>query len=206
MRSEYRWALAFTAGLGFAVLGAKPYARLAAPCYEAVASMLALGHPWDVVSVEVAEPPGNVGALLRLRGLVYESSASLTPSFRMTGKLQVAAAAQSPLIFWTVLVLWPAGTLRRRVTTLGLGLPAFVLLEAATTVCQLMNPLAYASAVLAGTRDPVTVWECWSRFLEDGGRAGLALVAAVLTAAAAARLGLAGTVPGNRAAHGAPLS
>jgi hypothetical protein len=56
----------------------------------------------------------------------------------------------------------------------------------------------------------VTVWECWSRFLEDGGRAGLSLVAAVLTVAAAARLGPAGTAPGNRlgnrAAHGAALS
>jgi hypothetical protein len=63
----------------------------------------------------------------------------------------------------------------------------FVLLEAATTVCQLMNPLAYASAVLAGERDPLTAWECWSRFLEDGGRVGLAVVAAALVAAGAAR-------------------
>lgn len=187
MRSEVRWALAFAAALTFAALGARPYARLAAPCYQAIAGVLALGHPWDVVSVEVAEPPGGGGAVLRLKGLVYESAASLRPSFRMTGKLQVAAVAQGPLIFWTVLALWPAPTLRRRLLMLAVGVPIFVLLEAATTVCQLLNPLAWASAVLAGGRDPVTVWEYWSRFLEDGGRLSLALLAAVLTTVIAAR-------------------
>ncbi len=187
MRSEYRWALAFAAALVFAALGARPYARLAAPCYQVIAGLLALSHPWDVVSVEVAQPSGAAGAVLRLKGLVYASAASLHPSFRMTGKLQVAAGAQGPLIYWTVLALWPAPTLRRRLALLALGMPVFVLLEAATTVCQLLNPLAWASAVLAGERDPVTAWEYWSRFLEDGGRAGLALLAAVLTAVMAAR-------------------
>lgn len=183
MRSEHRWALAFAAALVFAAVGARSYAHLAAPCYQAIAGLLALGRPWDVVSVEVAAPAGGAGAVLKLRGLVYQSAASLRPSFRMTGKLQVAAVAQGPLIFWTVLALWPASTVRRRLTMLALGVPVFVLVEAATTVCQLLNPLAWASAVLAGERDPVTMWEYWSRFLEDGGRAGLALFAAVLTAA-----------------------
>jgi hypothetical protein len=188
MQSDWRWLLAFALVLALAAAGAKFYDRLAAPGYRAIADVLALGHPWKVESVEVAEPPGAVGAVLRLKGLVYESRASSRPSFRMTGKLQVAAVVQVPLIFWTVLVLWPAATLRRRLMTLCLAVPVFVLLEGATTVSQLMNPLAYASAELAGARDPLTAWECWSRFLEDGGRVGLALVAAALVATAAARI------------------
>lgn len=188
MRPEWRWGLAFAAALALAALGARSYARLAAPAYLSIARVLAAGRPWRILSVEVSDPPAAAGAVLRLTGLVYETTGSARPLFRMVGKLQAAAAVEAPLIFWTVLGLWPVQGPRQRIVALALGLPVFVGLETATTVCQLMNPLAWASAVLAGEHDPVTAWEHWSRFLEDGGRPVLALGAAALTAGLAAAM------------------
>jgi hypothetical protein len=67
---------------------------------------------------------------------------------------------------------------------LGAGIPVFLVLEAATTGCQLVHSMAQASAILAGQPDPLTVWERWSRFLEAGGRFALEVGAALITVTA----------------------
>jgi hypothetical protein len=181
MRPEGRWILAAIIALGVGAIGAKPYARLAAPYYQGVAEFLALGHPWQIVSVDVVPLASGRGAILRLTGWVREHAEDAKPAARLVGKLQVAAVVESPVIFWTLLVMWPAASYRQRLARLLLGLPLFLCLEAATTVAQLLDPLAYASAVLAGDPQAVTPWERWSRFLEEGGRIVLALGAAILS-------------------------
>lgn len=189
MRPEWRWIGGAVLALAVGAIGAKPYARLAAPYYQAVARMIAEGRPWQVVKVEVASSTSTPGAVLRLTGFVREFRSDPKPQMRLVGKLQVAAVAESPLIFWTLLLLWPAASYRQRLARLAVGVPAFLSLEAATTVCQLLNPLAYGSAVLSGVRDPLTPWERWSRFLEAGGRVAIALTAALLTIAATQVIG-----------------
>ena len=184
MPLKWLWVIAAVSALAIGTAGARSYARLAAPYYRFVAEVLADGRPWQVVSVDVRPSASGPGWVLALVGLVREFSTDRAPAAKLVSKLQVAAVAESPVIFWTILLVWPAGAGRERLSRLALGIPVFLLLEAATTVCQLMNPLAYASAVLAGEPDPVTPWEHWSRFLEEGGRVVLALAVAAVTATA----------------------
>ncbi len=174
---------AFTAlaALGIGAVGAAEYARIAAPFYKSVATLIAHGRPWQIENVDVAAPDSGPGEVLRLTGWVREQADDVEPSARMVSRMHVSTAVESPLIFWAVLVMWPARSLRQRLMRLALGVPIFLCLESATTVCQLLNPFSYASAVLAGDADPVTSWERWSRFLEEGGRAALSLCAALLT-------------------------
>lgn len=188
IRRERRWLLVIVVALGLGAFGAQSYARLAIPYYKFVARCIAAEHPWTIVSMEVAGQSGP-GAILRMVGTVREHTYDLEPAALLISKLQVAAVVQSPLIFWTILLLWPLSTGRQRVTVLLVGVPVFLGLEAATTVCQLVNPLAYASAVLAGDPNPVTLWERWARFLEEGGRVALALGAALLTVTVGIRIG-----------------
>jgi hypothetical protein len=70
--------------------------------------------------------------------------------------------------------------MRRRLLRLMLAIPVFLGLEVVTTTCQLLHPLAEASALLSGARDPVTMWEQWSRFLESGGLFAVEVTAALL--------------------------
>lgn len=193
MRRELRWALVAAVALAIGSIGAEPYARLMSPYYFAVGRLLARGHPWDIASVDVSRAAREPGAVLRLTGFVRRSASDSQPAGRMVAKLQVAAVAESPVIFWTLLAVWPVGSARRRLAVLLLGIPMFLGLEATTTVCQLLNPLAYGSAVLAGDPDPLTLWERWSRFVESGGRVALALSAATLTVTAARRVSGSGT-------------
>lgn len=205
MRAEWRWIGGAIVALAVGTIAAKPYARLAAPYYQAVARLIAEGRPWEVAKVDVAASTSGPGAVLRLTGFVREFFSDPKPQMRLVGKLQVAAAAESPVIFWTLLLLWPAASYRQRLARLTLGVPIFLSLEAATTVCQLLNPLAYGSAVLAGEPDPLTSWERWSRFLEAGGRVAIALAAALVTIAVIQLFGRAqngrvsSTVPTNLA-------
>jgi hypothetical protein len=118
------------------------------------------------------------------------------PAATLIGRVQAGAAIEGPLIFWTLLLAWPAQA-RRRSALLLIGVPVFLGLEAATTVCQLLNGFAEASAIIAGSGS-MTGWERWSRFIESGGRDVLAVCAALLTVASARRL-----VP-NVAARPAP--
>jgi hypothetical protein len=185
MRREWRWALAAALALLVGTTCAEAYARLLAPYYVAASRLIAAEHPWTVASVNVAADPKGPGKVLRLTGFFRGSMADKEPAGETESDLQVAAVVESPVVFWTVLALWPLGNVRRRVAVLLLGVPVFLGLEAATTVCQLLSPLAYGSAVVAGNPDPSTWWQWWSRFLENGGRVALALTAAILTAAAA---------------------
>jgi hypothetical protein len=181
MRLDWRWVFGAIVALAVGAIGAKPYARWAAPYYQVVAEIIAEGRPWQIVDVEVTSLGSSPGAILRLKGVVREFSGAKNPAAWVVGKLQVAAVVESPLIFWTMLILWPAASYRQRLARLALGVPLFLSLEAATTVCQLLNPLAYASAVLAGDPDPLTPWDRWSRFLEAGGRVALTIAAVILT-------------------------
>ncbi len=187
IRMWHRGLLAIAA-LAVGAIAAEPYARLAAPYYTFVARVLAHGHPWEILNTTIDHEEANRRTVLRLNATVRRFSTDPEPAAIVNSGLHVAALAQNPVIFWALLLLWPtrfAGSLWR---TLLIGVPVFLGLEAATTVCQLLAPLADASAVLAGDPDPLTAWECWSRFLEGGGRYVLALAAALLTLAAAAAL------------------
>jgi len=180
------------AALAVGACGARAYARLAAPYYALAARAIALAHPWQIERVRITSQSAP-GAVLQLEGAVRRRADDAQPAARLVSQLQLAALVQSPVIFWSVLLAWSAPTRRRRVTLLLTGLPVFLGLEAATTVCQLLTPFAYASAVLAG-ESPTTLWLRWSNFLEEGGRVGLALAAALCAVALAAAIG-------SRAAH-----
>lgn len=179
MRREWRFVLIAVSALVLGAVGAESYARLATPYYLTVARWIARGHLWDVVEMGVGPSRSGPGTLLRLTGTVRARPEDSRPSGRFIAKLQVAAVVESPAIFWTILLAWPISSFRKRLALLAIGVPIFLGLEAVTTVCQLLNPLAYGSAVLAGDPDPVTLWEHWSRFLEAGGRVALACCASL---------------------------
>ena len=185
-RHELRWIAAAVVALAIGAIGAN-LCPDPDPYYRGAAEILAMGHPWQVMAVELQSPEHGSGAVVRLTGLVKERPEDLRPSGRVRSKLQVAAVVESPIIFWTLLLVWPAQSHRQRLRRAALGLAAFLGLEAATTVCQLLDPLANMSAMLAGDRKPLTSWEMWSRFLEAGGRIVVAITAALLIIAATSR-------------------
>jgi len=181
VRREIRWVVVAVTTLTLGATCAEPYARLAAPYYAVVARLIAQAHPWQIVDLSVGPGTSGPGRVMRLTGLVREQRDDPEPAAKIDCRLQVAAVVESPVIFWTLLLLWPAASIRQRLAFLASGFPVFLCLEAATSVCQLVNPLAYASAVLAGDPEPLTLWERWSRFIESGGRVVLAVCAAILT-------------------------
>ena len=185
MRLESKWALVAAVALTLGTLGAEPYARLLTPYYVAVSQLMARGHPWTIVGIDIGPSTQSPGKALRLTGFFYDRAGDSQPAGQIDAELQVAAVAESPLVFWTVLALWPVGSLRGRFVVLLFGVPIFLGLEASTTVFQLLSPLAYGSAVAAGDPQPSTGWDGWSRFIENGGRIALALTGAMLTVAAA---------------------
>jgi hypothetical protein len=126
------------------------------------------------------------GVFVRVHGEVRAVANAAQPAATLIGRVHAGAAIEGPLIFWTLLLAWPASA-RRRGALLLIGVPVFLGLEAATTVCQLLNGFAEASAIIAGS-GAITGWERWSRFLESGGRDVLAVFAALLTVASARRL------------------
>jgi hypothetical protein len=110
-----------------------------------------------------------------MRLLLLSSSRGLPrlrrrPAALVVNTVQVGEVVETPLVFWTLLLLWPARSRRQLVLRIAIGVPLFVGLESATTACQLVHSLAEASALLNGERNPVTWWDQWSRFLEAGGR------------------------------------
>jgi hypothetical protein len=173
MRPEFRWvsaaAVAFTLGVVFA----EPYARLVAPYYAAVDRLIAAGHPWEIISVGVSERKGNLSAELQLWAFVRRHHDDPNPAAKVQGRVQVGEAVETPVVFWTVLLVWPAASIRQRIARLIVGAPVFLCLEAGTTATQLILPMAQASAILAGDNDPVTAWDLWSRFVEFGGQFAL---------------------------------
>lgn len=181
MRREWKIAMFAVVALTIGAIAAEPYARLAAPYYAFVARMLARGHPWEILDVIVGKDETGKITVLRLDATVRRMREDAAPAAIVNSGLHVGALAQNPVIFWSVLLLWSTRLMGPRWRVLLVGVPVFLCLEAATTVCQLLNPLADASAVLAGDPAPFTTWEGWSRFLEGGGRFVLALGAGLLT-------------------------
>jgi hypothetical protein len=182
MRPEIRWASAAAAALGMGVVIATPYARLAAPFYAWIARAVAREHPWQVMSVDVRPGTSGLSAELQLEGYVRRHAEDLKPAARVIGRVQVGEVIETPVLFWTLLLLWPATGLRQRAARMTVGIPIYLALEAVTTAAQLMLPLAQASAILAGEDDPATTWDYWSRFLEAGGQFAVVWIGAMLVA------------------------
>jgi hypothetical protein len=179
MRPELRWAAAALAALTLGVLIAEPYARIASPYYAAVARLAAAFHPWQISSVDVQPGSSGQGAELKLYGLVRRTRES-PPGAEVIGRVQVGAVVETPLVYWTLILAWPAASMRTRWLRAAAAVPGFLLLEALTTPAQLLLPMAQASAMLWGDQDPLTSWDLWSRFLEAGGQFVISAGVAVL--------------------------
>jgi hypothetical protein len=173
--------------LAIGVTCAEPYARLAVPFYAVVDWLISANHPWEVTSVEV-QPGKSTAAELQLHGYVRRHPDDLQPAARVLGRVQVGEAVETPVVFWTLLLVWPAASIRQRAQRLLIGTPVFFALEAVTTASQLMLPMAQASAILAGDNNPTTAWDHWSRFLEAGGQFVLVCVGAIMVISATGRI------------------
>jgi hypothetical protein len=195
MRRELWWGVIAGAALAAASISAQGYARFAMPYYAAVVRLMAQGHPWQIVSVDVKPNGVGPGSALTLIGDVRRQSSDARPAVTVVARVQVGEVVETPAVFWTMLLLWPAASLRERLVRLAMGLPVFLGLEAITTAVQLIHNLPEASALLAGENGPVTWWERWSRFLEAGGRFVVEVCAALLTVVAARGLSAKRTAP-----------
>ena len=183
MCRELRWAVAAITVLVIASTCGKLYARLAVPYYADVDRFIAMDHPWDIISVDVEQSDASPGSVLALTGDVRRQQSDPRPAARVVVRVQVGEAVETPLVFCTMLLLWPAASVRQRVVRCAVGLPVFLGLEAVTTAVQLMHSLPEASALLAGEKSPITWWERWSRFLEGGGRFVVEVCAMLLAVA-----------------------
>lgn len=181
MRREWWYAAAAVSALILASMCAQTYARLAVPYYAAVDRLMARGHPWNIVSVDVRPSDVSPGSVLMLVAEVRRHSSDAQPACRVISRVQVGEAVEAPMVFWVMLLCWPAASLRQRLGRCAVGLPIFLGLEAITTAVQLIHNLPEASALLAGAMDPVTPWERWSRFLEGGGRFVVEVCAVLFT-------------------------
>lgn len=181
MRREWGWAITATLALSIGVTCAEGYARLAVPYYSAVTTLIADFHPWRVVSLVVKPDESSHGMVLRLTGEVRRHRDDPLPAAMVVNRVQVGEAIETPVVFWSLLLAWPAQTIRQRLIRMAVGIPVFLCLEGVTTACQLVYSMARASAILAGEQSPLTLWEHWSRFLEAGGRFVVEVAAAVVT-------------------------
>lgn len=161
-------------------VAAENYARHAAPIYQAAANLLASAHPWQIVGVSVRPGSGSPSPELTLVGVVRMNHDASSPGAVVVNRVQVGEVAEGPLVYWTLLLLWPASARRERLTRVLLGIPVFLGLESLTTFFQLTYALFDTSAVLAGLHSPLTLWDRWSRLLEAGGRFALEVTAALL--------------------------
>ena len=186
MRPEWRWGIAAAVALTVGGFCAEPYARLAAPYYAAVDRLVARAHPWSVTEVAVVPDPQSPGVVLRLVGEVRRERSDARPAAIVVSRVQVGEVIATPLVFWTLLLAWPAVASRERWARVAAGVPVFLGLEALTTAAQLIHSMAEAAALLVA--GPLTLWERWSRFLEAGGNFAVAAVGALLTLAVAGGL------------------
>jgi hypothetical protein len=180
IRPELQYFLAGAAALALGVVLAASYARLMAPYYRLVDGLIAARHPWQVASVEVEAGQQLLSEQLQLTGFVRRHADDAAPSAQVLGHVQVGEVVETPIVFWLLVLMWPAASRRQRLQRVLWGLPVFLGVEAVSTATQLLLPMAQASAILAGDPDPVTVWDRWSRFLEAGGQFAVACVAALL--------------------------
>jgi hypothetical protein len=185
MRREWSWALAALVSLGIGATCAESYSRLAVPYYTVTTGLLARLHPWRIRSLAVAPDASSHGAVIQLIGEVRRSREDPLPGALVINRVQVGEVVEAPVVFWILLLVWPAASWRQRLSRALVGIPMFLALEASTTACQLVYSMARASALLAGESHPLTLWERWSRLLEAGGRFVLELAAALLAVAIA---------------------
>jgi hypothetical protein len=188
VRREWRWVIAAVAALTLGVTCAEAYAQLAAPYYAAVDRLIAAMQPWTIEELVVTRDPKSPGMVLRLTGEIRRQRDDSRPAAMVVSRVQVGEAIETPLVFLTLILVWPAATSRERLLRLAVGLPVWLSLEAITTAVQLLHPMAEAAAILSGDDNPLTPWERWSRFLESGGRFVLAFVAALLALTLTQRL------------------
>jgi hypothetical protein len=185
MRREYRWGLVAALALIIGSVGAGAYARLAAPFFLAATRMIAAGHPWTIVSVEVAPSKTGPGSVLRLIGEVRRDARDEAAAASVQARVNVGEVVEGPVVFWTLLLLWPASSFRRRLIYLAAGVPIFLALEAATTGVQLMHDLPAVSRMIQGDDMPLTNWDRWSHFLEFDGKFAVELFGVLATVALA---------------------
>jgi hypothetical protein len=153
------------AALTLGVTCAEAYAQLAAPYYAAVDRLIAAMQPWTIEELVVTRDPKSPGMVLRLTGEIRRQREDSRPAAMVVSRVQVGEAIETPLVFLTLILVWPAATSRERLLR-----------------------LAEAAAILSGDDNPLTPWERWSRFLESGGRFVLAFVAALLALTLTQRL------------------
>jgi hypothetical protein len=187
MRREWTWILAVVVAFAVGATGAEAYARWGVPFYTAATTLIAEMHPWRVIKVGVTQDEAKHGAVLRLTAEVRRHREDLRPAAVVVSRVEVGEVVETPIVFWTLVLMWPAQTARQRGLRIVVAIPMFLALEVVTTTCQLLHPLAEASALLAGETDPLTVWERWSRFLEAGGHFVLEVGAGLLSVAIISR-------------------
>jgi hypothetical protein len=199
MRREWLWGLAAVSALAAGAWGGDGYARLAAPAYRAAAELIARGHPWKIEEVRVVPDVTMPGTVLRLIGDVRRQPGDPKAAAVVVARVTVGAVVQGPVVFWLLVLLWPARDAHQRWLRVALALPVFLGLEGVTTLCELLAPLTDATAELAGQPAAVTAWDRWSKLVEAGGRIALAAAAAAVTVAAAQGLGRRRRGSGNTA-------
>jgi hypothetical protein len=207
MRRELVWGLAALIAFIVGVTCARPYANLMAPYYSAVARLFALGHPWTTGRVEVKPNNAGPGYILTSTNEVRRLAGDPMPAARAVTRIQVAESIEAPLVFWTLLLVWPSASqpasasrrfvaaLRPRLLRFGVGVPIFLALEALTTATQFIYALPAVSAMLAGEAEPHTLLDHWSEFLEGGGRFAVEIFAALLALAVTAKFASRGSAP-----------
>jgi hypothetical protein len=183
MRREWRWALVAAGALTAGALGAESYSRLTAPGLAAVATLIAGSHPWRIRDVEVTREGPGQSAVLRIRGEVRRNRSDAKPAAIVVSGVSVGEVIQTPVVFWTLLLLCPARDARERWWRAAVGAPVFIGLEIAFAACQLLYAMAHASALLAGDPNPLPLWERCARLIEAGGGFVLSAAAALLTVA-----------------------
>jgi hypothetical protein len=188
MRREWRWALAAAVALTVGATCAGAYARLAAPYYAVVTGLLAEWHPWRIDEVVVVDEPNSRGAVLRMTGVVFRQGGDPRAAAQVVMRIHVGETVDVPIVFWTLLLMWPVTAIRQRLLRIAVGVPIFLGVEAATTGCQLIYGMPRAMAMIAGHDNVPTSWDLWVRFLGGGGRLVLALAAALLVISIATRL------------------
>lgn len=154
------------------------YASCAAPLFALLTRWLVHGHPWQVLSVDLISSGADHGRALRLTASVHRHLGD--PGALVVQRLQIGEVIETFAVFWPMLLLWPTGSGRQRLSRCLVGIPVYLLLEAATTAVQLVHNLPQAAAMLEGESDPLTVWERYSRFLEQGGRFAIEVCGALI--------------------------
>lgn len=187
-------ALTVAALLMLCALLATPYARAVAPFYGAIAGWWCPQDDSQMLSLKVVRDDLSPATSLRLVAAVRGARSHYRQAI-VVSRVQVGAVAETLLMFWMPLLLWPM-PLRRRLWTLVLALPLFATVDACMTVGQLLAPIAQTAADLMDGAQTITAWTHWSQFLEQGGRFVCEVCAALMVIAVATRRG-AGSVVEN---------